>query len=38
MLELLVAFTLYRLEAHWIWWAIYVIILAEKWNEKDSKK
>ena len=38
MLELLVAFTLYRLDAHWIWWAIYIIILVEKEYEKNCKK
>ena len=38
MLELLVAFSLYRFEAHWIWWVIYGILLAEKWNEKDCTK
>lgn len=35
MLELLVAFTLYRLEANWIWWVLYLIILIGKHYEKD---
>jgi hypothetical protein len=38
MLELLVAFSLYRFDAHWIWWVLYVVILAEKHNEKDCTK
>ena len=38
MLELLVAFSLYRFDAHWIWWVLFVIILLEKLNEKDSTK
>jgi hypothetical protein len=35
MLELLVAFSLYRFDAHWLWWVIYVIIFVEKRNEED---
>lgn len=38
MLELLVAFTLYRLDAHWIWWAFYAFIIARNWDEKDCTK
>ena len=35
MLELLVAFSLYRFDANWLWWVIYVIIFVEKRNEED---
>lgn len=34
MLELLVAFSLYRFDAHWVWWVLYAIILLEKLNEE----
>ena len=38
MLELLVAFTLYRLDAHWIWWAFYSFVLAGDLYEKNRTK
>lgn len=38
MLELLVAFTMYRLEAHWGWWVLYVIMFIRGLHEKNRTK
>lgn len=38
MLQLLVAFSLYRFEAHWIWWAFFSIVLAGDLYEKNRTK
>jgi hypothetical protein len=38
MLELLVAFTLYRFDAHWIWWVMYGLLIGIIQYEKNCTK
>ena len=35
MLELLVAFSLYRFDAHWLWWVFYAIVVAQKYDANN---